>query len=69
MMLEYHPAVQNDFNEALDYYEAKGGAHLADRFEAEFRNCIAAIKAGPTRFSFYQKATAFDAFGSGVFVT
>jgi len=35
MTLEFHPAVQQDFNAAIDYYVAAGGAHLADRFEAE----------------------------------
>jgi hypothetical protein len=25
MTLEFHPSVQNDFNAALDYYEAEGG--------------------------------------------
>lgn len=59
MTLEFHPAVQRDFNEALDYYEAEGGIHLADRFEAEFRVCIAAVKAGPTRFPFYQRSDRF----------
>ncbi len=53
MTLEFHPAVQRDFNEALDYYEVEGGMHLADRFEAEFRSCLAAISAGPTRFPLY----------------
>jgi hypothetical protein len=51
MRVEFHPAVQNDFNAALDYYEAEGGRHLADRLEEEVRNCVVAIKAGPTRFS------------------
>jgi plasmid stabilization system protein ParE len=59
MRVEFHPAVQNDFNAALDYYEAEGGPHLADRFEEEVRSCVAAIKAGPTRFSFYQKSDRF----------
>lgn len=59
MTLEFHPAVQKDLNEALDYYEAEGGVHLADRFEAEFRATLAALKAGPTRFPFYQKGARF----------
>lgn len=50
MRLEFHPTVQNDFNAALEYYEAEGGTHLADRFEEEVRSCVAAIKAGPTHF-------------------
>lgn len=59
MRVEFHPAVQSDFNAALNYYEAQGGPHLADRFEEEFRHCVAAIKAGPTRFSFYQNSDRF----------
>jgi plasmid stabilization system protein ParE len=51
--------VQRDFNAALDYYEGKGGRHLADRFEAEFRNCVAAIVAGPRQFSFFWKSPVF----------
>ena len=49
MTLSFHPAVQSDFDDAIAYYEAAGGGHLADRFEAEFRTCLAAIKAGPTQ--------------------
>ena len=52
MTLDYHPAVRKDFNEALDYYEAEGGIHLADRFEAEFRTCIAAGESRPDTLSF-----------------
>jgi plasmid stabilization system protein ParE len=59
MTLEFHPAVQKDFNEALDYYEAESGVHLADRFEAEFRTCIAAVKTGPTHFPFYQRSNRY----------
>ena len=58
MRLDYHSAVQADFNEALDYYEA-AGAHLADRFEAEFYAAIAAIKSAPRRFPFYLQRTTF----------
>jgi plasmid stabilization system protein ParE len=59
MTLEFHPAVQRDFSEALDYYEAEGGVNLANRFEAEFRTCIAAVKAGPTCFPFYRRDERF----------
>ena len=59
MRLDYHPAVQGDFNEAIAYYEAEGGTHLADRFQAELRTCITAIKSGPTQFSFYQRHPLF----------
>ena len=54
--IEFHPAVQEDFNQALDYYEAEGGLHLADRFEGEFCACVAAIKRAPRQFSFYLKS-------------
>jgi plasmid stabilization system protein ParE len=57
--MEFHPAVQHDFNAALDYYEAQGGRHLADRFEEEVRSCLSAIKAGPAQFAFYQKSDRF----------
>ncbi len=59
MTREFHSAVRSDFNGALDYYEAQGGSHLAERFEAEFRACLMAVKAGPTRFPFYQKSDRF----------
>jgi hypothetical protein len=36
MKLEFHPAVQQDFIQARDYYQTKGGPYLADRFEREF---------------------------------
>jgi plasmid stabilization system protein ParE len=39
MKLEFHPAVRQDFIQARDYYQTKGGAHLADRFEREFQAC------------------------------
>lgn len=53
MTLEFHPAVQQDFNEAFAHYEAQGGLHLAERFESELRLCLAALKISPTRFAFY----------------
>ncbi|MCE2863722.1 MAG: hypothetical protein RIR76_1682 [Verrucomicrobiota bacterium] len=59
MTLEFHPAVQQDFNAAIDYYAAEGGGHLADRLEAEMRDCLAAIKSEPRQFAFYQGTTAF----------
>lgn len=59
MTLEFHPAVQQDFNAAIDYYAAAGGWHLADRFEAELRDCLAAIKSGPRQFAFYHGSAAF----------
>jgi plasmid stabilization system protein ParE len=59
MTVEFHPSVLIDFNRALDHYEAEGGPHLADRFEGEFRACIAAIQSAPRQFSFYLKSEVF----------
>ena len=59
MTLEFHPAVQQDFNAAIAYYETASGPHLADRFEAELRVSLAAIKASPTRFPPYYQSPLF----------
>jgi plasmid stabilization system protein ParE len=59
MTVEFHPTVQSDFNRALDHYEVEGGPHLAERFEGEFRACIAAIQAAPRQFSLYRKSEIF----------
>lgn len=59
MTVEFHPTVQTDFNRALDHYEAEGGPHLADRFEGEFRACVAAIQSAPRQFSFYLESEVF----------
>jgi plasmid stabilization system protein ParE len=40
MKLEFHPAVRQDFIQARDFYQTKGGPHLADRFEQEFQACF-----------------------------
>ena len=53
--LGFHPLVQRDLNEILDYYESEAGAEIADRFETEFRAAIAGIQAAPRHFPFYQK--------------
>jgi plasmid stabilization system protein ParE len=59
MRVEFHPTVQKDLNQALAHYEAQGGPHLADRFEGEFRACVAAMQAAPRQFSFYLKSDVF----------
>lgn len=51
--LTFHPLVQKDFNDIIDYYHDEAGPHVADRFEAEFRTAIVEIKADPRRFPFY----------------
>ena len=53
MRLEFHPAVQRDLTDALDYYRNEGGPHVSERFEKEFRACLTAIKAAPARFALY----------------
>lgn len=52
MRVEYHPAVQRDFNEAIGHYE-EVSKRLADRIEAEFRAGVEAIKDNLRRFSYY----------------
>lgn len=32
----FHPLVQKDLNEILEYYETEAGLEVADRFESEF---------------------------------
>jgi plasmid stabilization system protein ParE len=59
MKLEFHPAVQQDFIQAQDYYQTKGGPHLADRFEREFQACLSAIQVTPGRFPFYLGSEIF----------
>jgi plasmid stabilization system protein ParE len=59
MKLEFHPAVQQDFIQARDYYQTKGGPHLADRFEREFQACLSAIQLAPSRFPFYLGSEIF----------
>lgn len=56
MRLEFHPAVQRDFNEALAFYDA-AGPRLADRFETEFRQCTSIIAETPRRFPFYAQSS------------
>lgn len=57
--LDFHPAVQSDFNAAVACYEAEAGKNLADRFEAEFRRQLEAIKVGPTQFAYYHHNRIF----------
>lgn len=59
MRVEFHPALQQDFKEALEHYEREGGIHLAERFESEFRGCLKALQAAPRQFSFYLKSKSF----------
>jgi hypothetical protein len=59
MKLEFHPAVQEDFVQARDYYQTEGGPHLADRFEREFQACLAVIQVASSRFPFYLGSNVF----------
>lgn len=59
MRLEFHPAVQRDLTDALDYYRNEGGPHLSERFEKEFQACLTAIKAAPARFALYLASERF----------
>ena len=53
--LTFHPLVQRDFNEIIDYYHENAGAHVADRFESDFREAVDQIMGNPRHFPFYQK--------------
>jgi plasmid stabilization system protein ParE len=55
LKLGFHPLVQRDLNEILDYYVSEAGHETADRFESEFRVAIATIQKNPLHFPFYQK--------------
>jgi plasmid stabilization system protein ParE len=55
----FHPLVQKDLNEILEYYETEAGLEVADRFESEFRLAISAIRNGPRHFPFYQKQRSY----------
>jgi plasmid stabilization system protein ParE len=57
--LGYHPLVQKDLNEILEFYESEAGLEVADRFEKEFRQAISAIRSAPRQFSFYQKQRSY----------
>ena len=58
----FHPLVQKDPNEILEYYESEAGLEVADRFENEFRQAIAAISNAPRHFPFYQKQRTYRRF-------
>ena len=51
MTLELHPAVQNDVNEALEYY-LKVAPSVVDRFATDLDRRLAQILGNPKRFSF-----------------
>lgn len=60
--LTFHPLVQKDLNEILSYYELEASPEVADRFEAEFRRALIAIKERPRHFPFYLKQRRYRRF-------
>ena len=60
--LTFHPLVHKDLNEILSYYEQEASPEVADRFEAEFRDALAAIKENPRRFPHYLKQRLYRRF-------
>lgn len=55
----FHPLVQRELNEILEYYESEAGLEVADRFETEFRQAISEIRKAPRHFPFYQKQRSY----------
>lgn len=53
--LRFHPLVQKDFNEILEFYENQAGPDIAARFEDEVRMALRAIRQDPKHFPFYLK--------------
>jgi len=53
MTVSYHPSVQDDVNEILDYYRSAGGEPLADRFFQELMSHIREMATHPERHPFY----------------
>ncbi len=60
--LTFHPLVQKDLNEILTYYELEASPEVADRFEAEFRLALAAVRSRPKQFPFYLSQRRFRRF-------
>ena len=65
--LTFHPLVQKDLNEILAYYEQEASPEVADRFEAEFRDALAAIKQSPRHFPYYLKQRCYRRFALPTF--
>lgn len=53
--LSFHPLVQKDLNEILEYSETEALPEVADRFETDFRSAVAAIRENPRSFPFCLK--------------
>lgn len=57
--VSFHPLLQQDLNDILDYYEAEAGTEIAARFEEEFRAAVEAIKRQPRHFPYYLSQRRF----------
>lgn len=53
--ITFHPLVQRDLNEILEYYELEASVEIADRFESEVRDASASIRKSPRHHPFYLK--------------
>jgi plasmid stabilization system protein ParE len=51
--LWFHPLVQRDLNEALGFHHEHASRAVAERFEMEVREALAAIARNPRRHPFY----------------
>ena len=51
MKLRFHPKVQNDVNEVLDYYSDRS-LSAADRFWDDFQHRLTEIAEQPSRFGY-----------------
>lgn len=60
MNLEFHPAVQRDVNEILNWYLRESGEALADRFFAAVQQQLNNVVAHPERFSPYPPNKRFQ---------
>lgn len=63
----FHPLVQRDLNEILNYDVSEAGQDTADRFESEFRVAIATVQKNPRQFPFYQKQRRYRRCGLSTF--
>ena len=66
MSLSFHPSVQCEINEVLDYY-AERSEPTADRFWDDLHTRLTQIEAQPTRFGFINEKRGFVACGSASF--
>ena len=58
MKIEFHPLVDKDWNEIMDYYEAIS-PRTASKFDAQLTALLAEMAAHPTKFSRYLGSTIF----------